>query len=1293
MKRFVKILAYLFITGGILFGVLLVLTQTAAFKNWLGNYLLSKVNRTISGRIEVSRFDGNLFSHLQIDSLVIRGSHDTLAFVPRIEAHYTLLPLLKGEITVDSLVFHSPRFTLLRRDDASWNFQSIFRSPEAEEAVPRKREPSRLRIRIGKLNVIEASVSFLNAPKGIPTRIGGIFAQLSGFYSADSQAFRLYHLALRTENPALQVTHFALGLKRNARRIELSDFVLKTAANHLKGSGEYFPKQLQTSHARLEAQPVDFSELEFFLPRLRIPARPRINLRASMLNETLRLNLVLAEGKQRFSLQGKIVYPFDFARTSYKLRGEFRNWELRRWFGSNAPALEGNGNIAISGSGVSLRTARFDLQARLWDVLVYRKSFSRIRLEVGYRPGALQTTLSAEGNFGTASLTADVLRPLGAFRFRGKGELNQFNLETFHPGIPASDLNARFSFRGEGVRPQTLHGNLVVRLSPSTISDLRIDTLFTSFRIERKNLRIDSLQLRSNLADLNLWGAVRRNASANLHFLGKINDLTPTLAYLPLDTLASRGTFRGKLYGSRDSLQSELLLSLEQLLVNNLAADSVRALLHFRWNRPQPLEAAEAVFRNLRMGGVDLDSLNVQAAFQGKQGNLLFNLRQGKLLQSTIHANLSADSTVRIQFPDIKIRFKERLWHGGNGDMAIIYSRKAWHFRRFELTGAAAGQIPQRLFIDGTVSPSGQENLEVALSGFRLDNFNLLRKDSLNLKGTLDLALHLTGEANTPVVKGNLEIRHATIESLPLQSLNGRFGYRERQLFWNIRLKSTPTDSLIFSGSLPAIFSLKEKKIRLLSRYPLRVSLTTGQYRLNSFSSLFPHTVNLDGKITSNLNIYNTLENPRLGGTLKLTNGRFGFPELGLDYRQVEGELVGDSTRLRLKYLQVIQPPGSLRVEGFVQADSALSVTTSGPAVLKWQAEDFPILNTREYQVQVSSHFLAEIDSTGSRFDGTIRVTQSNFYLPPLFSATAKSTSTTQSIPLLVQATREARPDSAREKISPVQVINRKIRTVLGSRLLKDFSGKLTLAIPENTWLKSPEMRLEIQGEVELVKEGEELRLYGQIDVIRGYYSFIGKNFEIRKGKLTFRGETEFDPEILLETEYQFRSYTHELKTMKLNVNGKMDDLDFYFSLDGKNITQADAISYILFGRSKEDLLYGDPAALTESTRGEGNRLLLDVAAGVLSTELTQSLGKELNIDKIEIKSKDNWEKATFVVGKYLTNNLFVSYQREFGASSDDEVAKETIMVEYEIRRNLFLQLLEGNAKTKGLDIIFKFER
>jgi autotransporter translocation and assembly factor TamB len=260
------------------------------------------------------------------------------------------------------------------------------------------------------------------------------------------------------------------------------------------------------------------------------------------------------------------------------------------------------------------------------------------------------------------------------------------------------------------------------------------------------------------------------------------------------------------------------------------------------------------------------------------------------------------------------------------------------------------------------------------------------------------------------------------------------------------------------------------------------------------------------------------------------------------------------------------------------------------------------------------------------------------------------------------------------------------------SNFYNDLLGSLKIRIPRNSWLKSPDMRMEISGDLDLVKEKTDFEVFGSIDIIRGHYDLYGRRFTITEGEVIFQGGTEFNPVINLETEYIFRDTNREKRYLKFYASGKILEPTLKFTLDEKEISEGDAVSYIIFGRGMDELSFGQQSEIAGSGSNKG-LIVRDMVSSLVTSELTKTIGDEFNLDIIEIKAQDNWQSAAFVVGKYLTNDLFVSYQKEFGETQDDTFTPETITVEYELTKNLFLQLIEGDAKSQGFDFIFKFER
>ena len=153
-----------------------------------------------------------------------------------------------------------------------------------------------------------------------------------------------------------------------------------------------------------------------------------------------------------------------------------------------------------------------------------------------------------------------------------------------------------------------------------------------------------------------------------------------------------------------------------------------------------------------------------------------------------------------------------------------------------------------------------------------------------------------------------------------------------------------------------------------------------------------------------------------------------------------------------------------------------------------------------------------------------------------------------------------------------------------------------------------------------------------------------------------------------------------------LIVGGRASDPDIQFELDRQSIPEADAMAYLLFGQPFDELSYGNQ-------KGVSNAVPSRLLTGLVSSQLSKTIGSTFNLDMIEIDAGDNWQNTTFMVGKYITNNLFVTYQRSFGQSGQNAITPETITLEYELSRRLSLRLMHGDVKDSGVDVIIKFER
>jgi hypothetical protein len=115
-------------------------------------------------------------------------------------------------------------------------------------------------------------------------------------------------------------------------------------------------------------------------------------------------------------------------------------------------------------------------------------------------------------------------------------------------------------------------------------------------------------------------------------------------------------------------------------------------------------------------------------------------------------------------------------------------------------------------------------------------------------------------------------------------------------------------------------------------------------------------------------------------------------------------------------------------------------------------------------------------------------------------------------------------------------------------------------------------------------------------------------------------------------------------------------------------------------------------SVINKSTNQAEGLVAMGLVSSMVSQQLAKSVGSELNLDFVELNAKDNWQRATLGVGKYLTNDLYVSYQREFGEKLDADTPEEIIILEYELIKHFYLHLIQAGAKHSGADLILKLE-
>ncbi len=213
----------------------------------------------------------------------------------------------------------------------------------------------------------------------------------------------------------------------------------------------------------------------------------------------------------------------------------------------------------------------------------------------------------------------------------------------------------------------------------------------------------------------------------------------------------------------------------------------------------------------------------------------------------------------------------------------------------------------------------------------------------------------------------------------------------------------------------------------------------------------------------------------------------------------------------------------------------------------------------------------------------------------------------------------------------------------------------------------------EVYGKLWLVKAlGGSVGLDGKIEHRRGWYEFNKTKIEISEGYAIFK--KTLDPDLFLVA-------TKKVGDIEITVHvmGKGSEPEIVMTSDPP-MDKIDIVSYLLFNR---------PA--TSLTGSEGLALQTQVAV-FLGSQASQILKKAIGDtpftpDVIQMRENSSGQTSVLEIGKYITPDFYVTYEKDLRSSSGDAVK-----MEYRLNRRFSVQTQIGSQNQSGVDLLWRYD-
>lgn len=1272
LKKIFKIFMLLLYALVVLVLLVALLSQLEAGQKPLGRVLAGLLQSRLGASVHIGRLHGNLWHYLSCDDLIISSGQDTLLTVRDISITWRPASLLQRRIQVEQLIIEQPRLNLRQLADSSLNISRYM--PAAPDARSPRGRFWQVVVDTALVRYGRVSYTALHKNVSLPSALEDLNLHGKLVIKGNATSLRIHDLYGHLYDPDVRIRSLQGQMVLQPRTLALQNISLQTDHTLLRGEAELVLHPRVIGMAHVLADPLDTKELYSVWPGLALKGQPRVEVSWQWNSTDLTIigNLQQKGESIRLTAKGdRMIKPVHL-----NVRLELDQIRPQTWL-ADAPDAKFSGQVRGQGSGWSLAEAEWSLDANGLNGRVGRVSVRDAALLASLRAGVLHANVQTEAEWGSAQSIWEVADFNKTPRWSAQLDLEHIDLaRLFGKDTLYSDLNLKAAVSGQGSAWQTLQADADIHLSPSTYNDYPVDTLSSRLHLRDGNLYVDQTTLISPVGQLQADAPLLNGDTLDIAFRGEFKEPNHIRRLAVADTLHSQGTFIGRLYGPPDSLVLDIDARLLKVQYNALRADTVSGNFYLTIMPDSVDGHIRARLRNGRVSILPIDSVHVYTH--------LFN----DSLHCTAHAfvvdSIEAKTRfrtywdtlpIRIIFPEMEAQIKDQIWHGGGDSSRILVRNQRYWFRDMELDHA-----DQHIGVNGLFSWTQAESLWGTWSQIGLAQLNKVFPKLPSLDGVAGGRFHMTGTADQPRLQAELTIDRGQIDGLSYSRFSGNLAYENEKAVWQATLHHDADNRVTLNGFLPMNLALTNSKEILYPDRPFQMGVQTQQLNLAFLANLSHNVRQVQGRLNCDLRLQNTLANPHPSGFLSISGGQVYIPRTGKKYQDILIELDTDSTSLRLNRLQVKSGEGLITGEGTIGFVGGGLQPQLQRLNLALKADNFSAVDTRDMAMVLNGDIRLTNSFREPRFEGDVTVVRSRFNLPSLSDMTA--TTSAGNLPMLVALQQDSLAAAARVRDDSTLF-----------KHLRNVRGSVRIEIPRNTWLRSPEMNMEISGQLNVVMSGAEVELFGTIQMMRGDYNLYGRRFEIQSGTITFQGGAEINPVVDLQAQHIFRTADKIKRLLKLQVSGEILEPKLTFLLDNSEIAETDAIAYLIFGRNFDELTQGQRSDLAQDQSGLNSDTFKELLAGQLAGEVTKAIRNTLDLDVIEFKGDNNWRQATVVVGKYVTNDLFISYQREIKMGRTYDTTPEQVTMEYEITRSLFFQATRGDEKNTGFDMIWKYEK
>ncbi len=807
-------------------------------------------------------------------------------------------------------------------------------------------------------------------------------------------------------------------------------------------------------------------------------------------------------------------------------------------------------------------------------------------------------------------------------------------------------LQARVQVQGSGLQAPQRRADVDVQL------ETRGATLLPGFTAQLKasltatTLRLTEMQLRSTPLTVKASGVVSTTAQTALTYEVAMGDLTTLQPYTGAPVQAP-GRFHGTLQGTWPALQIRSRLDLRGWRYGPWHGQRWQADLAVVQWPIAPQATLKTQWGDFQGPTWPKSTVVLTGTATPSQGTVQLNITAGPYRTTSLEGRFTLADVQRLTLTRLHLQHQQEVSWDNAGPLTLTRQADG----QLALAGLVLRQKRQELRAQGILTADGGVQADVQLHHVSiLPHLRAMAVEGMPIDGEVTAHLGLSGTLTRLQGEGTLAIAGLRWQQQAMGEIQSRMRLNDMTLAFDLAWQDRSQALVHLVGD-----------IGLQSPHALAVQLQAPALELQRFQALQTLVSQSTGTAQADLRLSGTLHAPQIYGTVELRHGVLQLAATGVQYKDIQLQLTCQGTRVDLTHLHMTAGEGTLALTGWAEhagfAVQALS--------LDLQMQRFMAIHTPKLEAEVSAALtirgtLADILATG-----TITIPQARAQLG---GTLAGGRDTVQPWQLTVEGVYGVGPRNAQTTTATPNAAD-------AHDPLAFLRTDVQIDLPRNVWVRGPGTAIELSGGLTLTKEHDTpFSLSGTVETVRGFASFYSGRFVVEQGRVTFTGATDVNPVLDIILSREVSNYV-----VSVNVGGRANTPQLHLS-STPDLPQADIVTLLVVGKTTERLTAAERSGLSN----QAQQIVGNVAAG----ELEQLLAKPLGLDTLDVQTGSKLGDGKVSVGRYITQDIFLSYERGLGDAGGDKVG-----VEYSMNRHLKLKgSSNSNTGDAALDMLWRID-